>query len=145
MVDILDTLAHRYPFLMIDRVVQVTPVEIHAIKNVTRNEPHFQGHFPGNPVMPGVMVLEALFQTGALFSAQLGINTNTSLDKAIAYVTTVEKAKFLKPVVPGDQLVLKVNTAGGLGIARKFIGAAYVSNEKVAEASWMAMRVKENV
>ena len=138
---ILDTLPHRYPFLMIDRVISVSKEEIIAVKNVTNNEPYFQGHFPDNPIMPGVMILEAMFQTSALFARHHG-NTDEAY---LSYVTTVDKVKFKKPVIPGDQLYLKVYSISNVGTATKFIGKAHVENNIVAEAAWMSVLVKKEI
>ena len=99
--EILEYLPHRYPFLLIDRVVEVVPGKsIHAYKNVTINEPFFQGHFPSEPVMPGVLVLEAMGQVAAIM-----ISARPGCEGLITFLTGVEKAKFRRPVKPGDQLV----------------------------------------
>lgn len=106
--EILKALPHRYPFLLVDRVVDYQPHEwLKAIKNCTMNEPFFQGHFPGHPVMPGVLILEALAQaTGVLnyLSAEAG-----SADNPIYYLVKIDKARFTRTVVPGDQLTLEVS------------------------------------
>ncbi|WP_432735789.1 3-hydroxyacyl-ACP dehydratase FabZ [Maridesulfovibrio sp. FT414] len=104
---IMEMLPHRYPFLLVDRVEEVVPGEsIRAYKNVTVNEPFFQGHFPGLPVMPGVLIVEALAQAGGLVVLSTGeIDTN---DKVFLF-TGINKLKFRRPVVPGDKLVLEVN------------------------------------
>ncbi|QJT10447.1 3-hydroxyacyl-ACP dehydratase FabZ [Oceanidesulfovibrio marinus] len=100
---ILDLLPHRYPFLLIDRVLGYVPrTSLTALKNVTMNEPFFQGHFPENPVMPGVLVLEALAQAGALLIS-LNLEEN---DNSLFIFTGIDKARFRRPVVPGDQLIL---------------------------------------
>jgi 3-hydroxyacyl-[acyl-carrier-protein] dehydratase len=100
-------LPHRYPFLLVDRVVELTPGKgIVAIKNVTSNEPFFQGHFPGHPVMPGVLIVEALAQTSGLLIGLSGARTRD--DCSIYYLAKVDNARFLRPVVPGDQLRLEV-------------------------------------
>lgn len=110
---VLDTAAiealipHRYPFLLVDRVLEFTPGEsLVALKNVTANEPHFQGHFPGNPVMPGVLILEALAQAGCLLS-QLSIDQEG--ERPLYYLTGVDGARFKRPVVPGDVLELRID------------------------------------
>ena len=103
--EIFDLLPHRYPFLLVDRVLEYEPgVSITAIKNVTINEPFFQGHFPGVPVMPGMLILEALAQAGGLLVSK---SLDGPLGDRIFMFTGVEKAKFRRPVVPGDQLVLR--------------------------------------
>ena len=130
-------LPHRYPFLMVDRILSVTAEKIITIKNVTHNEPYFQGHWPENPVMPGVMILEALFQTGGLFLGQRD-------DHGLTYITTVDKVKFRTPVVPGDQLTLMVSPVSTTGMAVRFQGTAQVEQTVVAEAAWMSMTTKHD-
>ena len=132
-----ELLPHRYPFLMVDRILSITVENIIAIKNVTHNEPYFQGHWPENPVMPGVLILEALFQTGGLF---LGHRD----DQDLTYITTVDKVKFRTPVVPGDQLTLKVSLVSTIGMAVRFQGTAQVEQTVVAEATWMSMTTKHD-
>ncbi|UJX41830.1 3-hydroxyacyl-ACP dehydratase FabZ [Desulfovibrio sp. JY] len=103
--EIFDLLPHRYPFLLVDRVLEYDPgVSITAIKNVTINEPFFQGHFPGVPVMPGMLILEALAQAGGILVSK---SLEGPLGDRIFMFTGVEKAKFRRPVTPGDQLVLR--------------------------------------
>jgi 3-hydroxyacyl-[acyl-carrier-protein] dehydratase len=134
---ILKFLPHRYPFLMIDRIVNVVPGEaISAIKNVTFNEPHFQGHFPDNPVMPGVLILEALAQAGALFAAH---TDPISMKDRLIYFMTIDKARFRKPVIPGDQLRLEILLIKRRRDIWKFDGRGYVGDNLVAEAELMAM------
>ena len=102
---ILELLPHRYPFLLVDRVVDYTPLEsIEAYKNVTMNEPFFQGHFPGIPVMPGVLIMEALAQAGGLLVLK---STDMPLEDKLFLFTGMEKVRFRKPVYPGDKLELK--------------------------------------
>ena len=98
---ILKILPHRYPFLMVDHICSVETHEIVASKNVSLNEPHFQGHFPDNPVMPGVMILEAMFQTGGLY---VGLHMDKAMDGVTTLLATVDKAKFHKPAVPGGSI-----------------------------------------
>ena len=105
---ILEHLPHRYPFMMIDRVVQCDPGKsLTAIKNVTINEPFFQGHFPGHPVMPGVLVVEAMAQVGGLLT-QLSLENAPEKSEKLFYLVKVDNARFSKMVVPGDQLDIEV-------------------------------------
>ena len=102
---IMDMLPHRYPFLLVDRVLSCTPMEsITALKNVSFNEPFFQGHFPGLPVMPGVLIMEALAQAGGLLVVR---SSKEPLTDKVFMFTSVSKLKFRRPVVPGDQLILE--------------------------------------
>ncbi|HVZ51642.1 MAG TPA: 3-hydroxyacyl-ACP dehydratase FabZ [Pseudolabrys sp.] len=133
---VLKMLPHRYPFLMVDRVVDIRGDE-HGIgiKNVTFNEPHFQGHFPGNPVFPGVLMIEGMAQTAGV----LCIATSDSLRARQVFFLTIDKAKFRKPVVPGDTLEYHMTR-----IARRrnmwwFKGEAKVAGQTVAEAEVGAM------
>jgi 3-hydroxyacyl-[acyl-carrier-protein] dehydratase len=104
--EILGLLPHRYPFLLIDRVVEFVPAKrLVAIKNVTINEPFFQGHFPGYPIMPGVLVVEAMAQAGAIIM----LNEIPDREKKLAVFTGIEKAKFRRPITPGDQLRIEVD------------------------------------
>ena len=128
-------LPHRYPFLLVDRVAEIGEERIVALKNVSRNEPHFNGHFPGHPVMPGVLIIEALAQAGALLAAHLvGFNPDTH----VIYFMAIDKAKFRKPVVPGDVLTLDVVPLRKGGAIWKLRGEAKVDGAVVAEAELMA-------
>ena len=128
-------LPHRYPFLLVDRVDEVGADRLIARKLVTRNEPHFQGHFPGHPVMPGVLIIEALAQAGALLAAHaVGFNPETH----VIYFMAIDKAKFRKPVVPGDVLTLEVVPLRKGGAIWKLRGEARVGDVLVAEAELMA-------
>src|SRR3984893_1085708 len=134
--DILKILPHRYPFLLIDRVLELKRKErIVAIKNVTINEPFFNGHFPGLPIMPGVLIVEAIAQAGG---ALLLTEVEDRNDKLMVF-TGIERAKFRLPVSPGDQLRIEVEVKGWRviprGIAAKMHGVAYVAGKKVAEAT----------
>src|SRR6056297_1288152 len=127
--DILEILPHRYPFLLVDRVVEIIPEEkVTAIKNVTYNENFFQGHYPQKPVMPGVLIIEALAQTGGF----LMLNTVDKTD-ALPYFAGIDKAKFRKPVQPGDQLKLICSVIKLKGRVVKVKAEAYVEDELVAE------------
>ena len=133
--DIERILPHRYPFLLVDRVDELDDDHIVARKLVTRNEPHFQGHFPGHPVMPGVLIIEALAQAGALYAARL---VKFDPDKQVIYFMAIDKAKFRKPVVPGDALSLEVVPLRKGGVIWKMRGEAKVDGVVVAEAEFMA-------
>ncbi|WP_019220376.1 3-hydroxyacyl-ACP dehydratase FabZ [Bartonella senegalensis] len=133
---LLSILPHRYPFLLIDRIVEIDgEQEAIGIKNITINEPHFVGHFPAKPVMPGVLILEAMAQTaGAISLLRLG-NKQTNL----VYLMTVDNAKFRKPVVPGDQLKIHVQLLKKRSGMRRFSCVAVVEGVRVAEAEIAAM------
>jgi 3-hydroxyacyl-[acyl-carrier-protein] dehydratase len=135
--EILAALPHRYPFLLVDRIVDIQGDE-HGIgiKNVTINEPHFVGHFPGNPVMPGVLVLEGMAQTaGTLCIRSLPANTKAGL----VYFLTIDKAKFRKPVVPGDTLEYHMTRTARRRNMWWYRGEAKVAGQIVAEAELGAM------
>jgi beta-hydroxyacyl-ACP dehydratase FabZ len=126
---------HRFPFLLVDRVLEVEKSKrVVGIKNVSAHEHFFEGHFPSNPIMPGVLIIEALAQTA-------GILTNVSADKKFkgVYFMSIEKAKFRKPVVPGDQLRLEVELVKQRNTVLKFSGLAKVDGKVVAEAEFTAM------
>jgi 3-hydroxyacyl-[acyl-carrier-protein] dehydratase len=134
---ILQALPHRYPFLLVDRVVEVVQGQyIHAYKNLTFNEGFFQGHFPGKPVMPGVLQLEALAQAGALLAYE-GAPFDP-LTKVI-YLMSFDKVKFRKPVVPGDRLDLHVRIERQKGAIWRLAGEGKVDGATVSEAQIMAM------
>ena len=135
-------LPHRYPFLLIDRVVSWDPGKhLVAIKNVTFNQPFFQGHFPGHPVMPGVLVIEALAQaSGALVQLSVAKDPN---QPALFYLVKIDKARFSRTVVPGDQLVLEVEQKRMLRRMGLFWGQAKVDGEIVAEAELLCAERRE--
>jgi 3-hydroxyacyl-[acyl-carrier-protein] dehydratase len=132
-------LPHRYPFLMIDRIVDIDGDDSAVgIKNVTINEPHFLGHFPDQPVMPGVLIVEAMAQTaGAICIRAAGVGK-----PSLVYFLTIDGAKFRKPVVPGDQLRIHVKKLKKRGNLLKFACEAIVDGGKVAEAEIQAMMVE---
>ncbi len=133
---VLKQLPHRYPFLLVDKVLECIPGEsITAIKNVTVNEPFFPGHFPHRPVMPGVIILEALAQaTGLLAFATVG---STPDDNTLYYFVGIDKARFKKPVEPGDQLVLKARLQRRIKGVWRFTTEAWVDERRVASAEMM--------
>jgi 3-hydroxyacyl-[acyl-carrier-protein] dehydratase len=131
--EILNYLPHRFPFLLIDRVLSWEPGKnIVAIKNVAVNEPYFQGHFPGNPVMPGVMILESLAQAAAILSF-LSMKRD-STQNLLYYFVGIDRARFKKPVIPGDQLRLDVTLTRLVRGIGKFAAVATVADEVVTEA-----------
>jgi len=134
--EIMKLLPHRYPFIMIDRILELTPGEkVVALKNVTINEPFFQGHFPENPIMPGVLIIEAMGQAGAVLAAK-------SLDQeshgALIYFMGMDKVKFRKPVTPGDQLIFEIKFLKQRRKVFKMSGIAYVDDKVAAQAELMA-------
>jgi 3-hydroxyacyl-[acyl-carrier-protein] dehydratase len=134
---IMQVIPHRYPFLLIDRVVDVVlSASAVGIKNVTVNESFFQGHFPGHPVMPGVLIIESMAQTAAVLVVEtLGAHA----EGRVVYFMTIENAKFRRPVVPGDQLRIHVTKERSRGNVWKFSAVARVDGTSVAEATYAAM------
>jgi beta-hydroxyacyl-ACP dehydratase FabZ len=132
--EILAVMPHRYPFLLIDRVLEMDDSKIRAVKNVTINEPHFLGHFPEVPVMPGVLIVEAMAQAGGflLFS-----QVDDREDKLI-YFTGIDKCRFRKPVVPGDQVIFEVELVAKRRTFAKIHGRALVDGQVVCEAEMMS-------
>ncbi len=129
--DILNLLPHRYPMLLLDRVVEMVRAKrVVAIKNVTINEPFFNGHFPGYPIMPGVLIVEAMAQAGA---ALLFTEVTERNDKLLVF-TGIERARFRRPVTPGDQLRIEVDVLAFRGTAGRLQGKAYVGDKLVCEA-----------
>jgi 3-hydroxyacyl-[acyl-carrier-protein] dehydratase len=130
--EIMGFLPHRYPFLLIDRVVEFEPAKrLVAIKNVTINEPFFQGHFPGYPIMPGVLVVEAMAQAGAIIMMQ-GIPDR---EKKLAVFTGIERAKFRRPVTPGDQLRIEVDVLAFKSRVGRMESKAYVEGKLACQAT----------
>jgi 3-hydroxyacyl-[acyl-carrier-protein] dehydratase len=134
---IMEMIPHRYPFLLIDRVVETVPDRSAvAIKNVTMNEPHFQGHFPGHPIMPGVLIIEAMAQTAAV----LVVHTlGKAAEGKLVYFTSIELARFRRPIVPGDSIRIHVEKERQRGNLWKFRGEAKVDGQLRAEATFAAM------
>ena len=135
--EIMNYLPHRYPFLLIDRILSVDPGKsVRALKNVTMNEPFFQGHFPEVPVMPGVLILEAMGQAGGVLAH---VSMPERLQGRLVYFTSIDKARFRKPVVPGDQLILESKIINIRSKAVRMTSVAKVDGKKVAEAELMAV------
>ena len=135
---ILDLLPHRYPFLLVDRVTDLKPMEsIITYKNITFNEPFFQGHFPGVPVMPGVLIIEALAQSGILLVAH-SLPEGETLDDKLCVFTGIEKAKFRRPVIPGDRLEMHCTGLVHRRQLWKMEARAYVDGKLAAEAQLTA-------
>jgi len=128
---------HRYPFLLVDRVRDIVGADSAVgIKNVTMNEPHFQGHFPGTPIMPGVTIVEAMAQTAAVM---VGVAKGLADRNFLVYFMAIDSAKFRRKVVPGDVLELHIATRRGGGKVWKFHGRATVDGELACEAEFTAM------
>lgn len=133
--EIMELLPHRYPFLLVDRIVDFKPGEsITCIKNCTINEPFFQGHFPGEPIMPGVLILEAMAQTGILFAKK----SVPELKDALMVFAGMDKVRFRRPVRPGDQLVMELTLLKKKALIWKMMGRAMVDGVVVTEAELMA-------
>jgi 3-hydroxyacyl-[acyl-carrier-protein] dehydratase len=127
-------LPHRYPFLLIDRILELEDMRVVALKNVTMNEPFFQGHFPGFPVMPGVLIIEAMAQAAAV----LVLNRVEDRENKIVFFASINEAKFRRPVVPGDQLRVEVTFLKLKPSVAKVQGRATVDGQLVAEAEIVA-------
>jgi len=137
--EIMERIPHRYPFLLVDRVIELVPQQrIVAIKNVTINEPFFQGHFPGAPVMPGVLIIEALAQAGAV----LLLSEIPDRASKLVYFTGIDEARFRRPVIPGDQIRLTMDVLKLRSRTCKMRGTAEVAGELVAEAVIMSALVE---
>lgn len=138
--EIMDFLPHRYPFLLIDRIVEFERAKrVVAIKNVTMNEPFFAGHFPGQPVMPGVLIIEALAQTGGLLMSK---SWDVAPENKIILFMSVDNCRFRNPVRPGDVLKLHVEVMRARGDVVKFRGRGLVGDKLAAEAEFAAMLVE---
>jgi len=134
--EIMSILPHRFPFLMVDRILEMEPGKrIVGIKNVTINEPFFQGHFPGHPVMPGVLIIEAMAQVAGILAY---LSSDEEIRKKVSYFMAIDNARFRKPVVPGDQLRLEMETTMNRRGIWGFNGKAYVQEKLVADADLKA-------
>jgi 3-hydroxyacyl-[acyl-carrier-protein] dehydratase len=135
--EIMRILPHRYPFLLVDRILEVEPDKhIVGLKNVTINEPFFVGHFPQSPIMPGVLIVEAMAQVAGILAL---LSTPENIGNDALYLMAMDKVRFRKPVVPGDRLILELTVLKGKKKYFKMEGKATVDNNLVAEAELMAM------
>jgi beta-hydroxyacyl-ACP dehydratase FabZ len=137
--DIIKILPHRYPFLLVDRITELEPGKrVVGIKNVSINEPFFRGHFPGNPIMPGVLIIEAMAQVGGVLAR---LSVPGAVDKEngdTVFFMSMDKVKFRKPVVPGDQIIFELTPLRTGSRVWKMAGKAFVNDELVAEAELTA-------
>ena len=134
--EIMRILPHRYPFLLVDRVLEVDQDKrIVALKNVSINEPFFNGHFPGAPVMPGVLTIESMAQAGAILGL---LEKKADLSKTLVYFLGIDEAKFRRPIVPGDQMRIVVEVLRRKAIVWKMKGEVYVGSELAAEATLLS-------
>ncbi len=130
-----EIIAHRYPFLLVDRILKIEDgKKVTGLKNVTFNEPHFMGHFPSHPIMPGVLILEAMAQTGAVLLK----NLVPDFEKKLVYFAAIDNAKFKKPVVPGDQLIFEVELVNFRRGICKLVGKSFVDGTLVSQADFTA-------
>lgn len=138
--EIQNIIPHRYPFLLVDKILELEPNKrVVGIKNVTVNEPFFQGHFPGHPIMPGVLLLEAMAQTAGV----LALQSDPDAKNKVLYFMSIDKAKFRKPVLPGDQVRFELDVIKIRSSIMSFKAQALVDGALVAEAELMAMIVKK--
>ena len=141
--EIKKVLPHRYPFLFVDKVEEIVLGEsILGVKNISVNEEIFQGHFPGHPVFPGVLIIEALAQTAGILVGKTLESQDIDVSSNVVYFMSIENAKFRKPVVPGDTLMLQVSKKQSRARVWKFEGKALVGDQVVAEAVFTAMMVE---
>ena len=134
---ILEVLPHRYPILLVDRILELTPGKrVVGLKNVTINEPFFQGHFPGHPIMPGVLIIEAMAQVGGMLLMSYFEGQN--VEDKVVYFMSLDNVKFRRPVVPGDQIRFELEMVQFRGKTCKMKGVGFVDGQIVAEADMMA-------
>ena len=140
---IMKTIPHRYPFLLVDRIVELVPGDMAVgLKNVTINEEFFNGHFPGHPVMPGVLIVESMAQVAAILAFHsISGGDNAALEDKVVYFMSIDKVKFRRPVVPGDQLKHEVKLTRNRGSIASFQTRSFVEGTLVAEAEMKAMLV----
>jgi len=137
--EITKVLPHRYPFLLVDSITELEPLKrVVGIKNVTANEPFFQGHFPGNPIMPGVLIVEAMAQAGGVLARLSYPGVLEKEGGGKVFFMAIDRVKFRKPVIPGDQLILQLEALRTGSRVWKMAGKAYVKGNLVAEAELMA-------
>lgn len=140
--EIIKSIPHRYPLLLVDKIIAMEAgKKVVGIKNVTFNEPHFMGHFPEHPIMPGVLIVEAMAQTSAIMVVK---SSDFKPEEKLVYFMSIDNVKFRKPVIPGDVLELHVETIQNRGPVWKFKGEGIVSGQKVAQAEFSAMLVDKN-
>ena len=137
--DILEVMPHRYPILLIDRVLEMSEKTIRAVKNVTFNEPHFMGHFPGHPVMPGVLLVEAMAQAGGF----LLLSQIEDREGKLIYFTGIDKCRFRRPVVPGDQVIFDIEVISIKRAFAKIHGRATVDGQLACEADMMSALMEQ--
>ena len=134
--EIMEYIPHRFPFLLVDKILELVPnKKVVGLKNVTMNEPFFQGHFPGAPIMPGVVIVEAMAQASGVLAA---ISTKQEKNDTLMYFMGLDQVKFRKPVVPGDQLLLELEVRQQRAKVMKLAGVAKVDGKVVTEAHLMA-------
>ncbi|MDA8432519.1 MAG: 3-hydroxyacyl-ACP dehydratase FabZ [Nitrospiraceae bacterium] len=138
--EIMKLLPHRYPFLLVDKIVDLKPGESAiGLKNVTINEPFFQGHFPGQPIMPGVLVIEAMAQVAGVMAFKSGMEGKS------VYFMSIDNVKFRRPIVPGDQLMMDIKVLKQRGNVWRFSGSATVDGKLVSEAEFTAMLTDKEI
>lgn len=137
--EIMRYLPHRYPFLLVDRILELDETHVLARKNVTINEQFFQGHFPGVPIMPGVLIIEAMAQAGGVLAIKTLENEGVDIRGKLIYFMTIDNAKFRRPVVPGDTLTFRITMENRKRNIMKQRGEAYVDDVLVCEAEFKAM------
>ncbi len=142
-VDIQNILPHRYPFLLVDRITELTAGEyIEGLKNISISEPVFQGHFPGHPIYPGVMIIEGMAQAGGVLAFKsMDLASQEEIENKVVYFMSIDNAKFRSPVTPGDQLVYKISVIKNKGAVWQLDAKAYVDDKVVAQAELKAMIV----